>query len=167
MPLATAKFHITQHTKKRNHWTQDKLGVPGACVSTTKGRFQLEFPDTWNSRLPGLFWGRQEARRAGGDTTRPGRCFKVQLWWGQLFTRMILRTQAYSQTSEQLGWLRTAGEESLLRWPSCSGSKALGGWEFPATSVPPFLLKGGLVPDRKKKKKKNTSTKHSKDKLGI
>lgn len=25
VPLATAKFHVTQHTEKRNHWTQRKF----------------------------------------------------------------------------------------------------------------------------------------------
>lgn len=131
VPPATAKFHVPQHThtythtQNRNHWTQYKFRVPGACVSIRKGRFQLEFPGTWNSRSPRLFWGWQKAHRASGDITSPGVVLKVQLWSVKLLTLIALEHMSILKLQKDLSWLERSGE-GTPRLPWCNGGKDWG-----------------------------------------
>lgn len=126
---------------------------PGAGVSSMKGRFQLEFPDTWNSRLPGLFWGRQKVCGVSGDATRPGRCFKstalVQrsFWpWRYQNTRRVSNSKI-AGLSEHFG--QRAG--ILTSWPPCNGVKNPGGVGGFSSNFCASILKEELIPDRGEK----------------
>lgn len=168
MPLTTAKFHVTQHTKKRNHRSQYQFRGPGACVSSMKGRFQLEFPNTWNSRLSNLFWGRQRPCRAGRDTTGPGRCFKSSALVSAAFYPDVVehsRTHVYFQTPKWQGWLRTSGEQIALRWSWCNGGKELvqgvGGWLGISNHFWASLHPQKTTSNSKRRRKKNHTHTHT------
>lgn len=121
MPLATAKFHFTQHTEKKQQWTQYKFRVPGAYKQHERQiSASFQTPEIQGylvySGAGKRFIEQRETPLAQGGVS------KVQLWPVQLFTLMILE-HVYSQTPKQLGCLRTSGEEALACWPPCNGRK--------------------------------------------
>lgn len=153
---ALGHCQVSCYSTHRKEEPPDSVQVhrePGACVSSVKGRFQLEFPDTWNSRLPGLFWGRQKVCGGSGDTTRPGWCFKsaalVQCsflpWWYQNTRR--LSNSKIAGLSEHFR-LRAG---ILTSWPPCQWHKEPWGERGISSNFCASILKEELIPDRGKK----------------